>query len=351
MLVGAEVRLMGMDERKSKVLHAIINDYVTTAEPVGSRTIARKYHLGVSPATIRNEMADLEELGYIEQPHTSAGRIPSDRGYRYFVDCLMETYEVTQSEQGRIRQAFERKVREIEILIQHTAKLLSETTNYASLVSGPQVREAVFQNLQLVPVGEGRALLVMVTDSGFVEDQVIELPVEITLMELQKISGVMNEKLRGKTLEQVGRGLLRELQSELIRYQALMDQTLAFLEEKMAAGGQERVYVGGASNILSQPEFRDISKVRKLIRALEQDKVVHDILDGPGGEHRVVISIGEEIRYREMQDCSLVSATYRVGDRIIGRIGVLGPKRMEYAKVVSIVESVTQRLSEAFLRK
>lgn len=339
---------MDMDERKSRVLQAIIQDYVQTAEPVGSRTLARKYQFGLSPATIRNEMSDLEELGYLEQPHTSAGRIPSSQGYRYYVDRLMEEHSLEPAELQAIEAAFQRRIHEIDALIQLTAKLLSEATHYAALVTGPRAWRSVLQHLQIVPLPGNKAMLVLVTESGMVEKQVIEIP-EVTLVELQHISDAISDRLRGQALDQVSRTVLQDLRRELGKYRALLDHTLSFLSGE-ADTGSDRVYIGGTRNILDQPEFRDVNKVRTLLEVLEQEEAVQDLLgepDTPPGEG-VSFAIGEEIQYQEMQDCSVITATYRLGGRTIGRIGVLGPRRMEYAKVAKIVDEVARRLTDAF---
>lgn len=342
---------MSLDERKNKVLQAIIEDYVATAEPVGSRTIARKYHLGVSPATIRNEMSDLEELGYLEQPHTSAGRIPSDRGYRYYVDCLMERREVQPSEEELIRRTFERKAREIDSLVRETARLLSDTTHLTTVISGPQISKAHFRELRLVPLGGDKAVLVYITDSGFVENQVLEMPVEVTMLELQRVSEVLNDQLRGQPVEALSRAAVRTLQQELHKYGALLEQTMQFLGASLEPGDKHRVYLGGTTHMLNQPEFRDIDKVRNLLTLLEDEHRVSELLSSADGVDRAAIQIGEEIKVRELADCSVVSATYRLGGDVIGRIGVIGPKRMEYARVVGIVNSVTKHLAEAGQRK
>jgi heat-inducible transcriptional repressor len=336
-----------LDERKNKVLQAIIEDYVATAEPVGSRTISRKYSLGVSPATIRNEMSDLEEMGFLEQPHTSAGRIPSDRGYRYYVDCLMERKEVSVGEDEVIRRTFERKVREVDTLIRETARILSETTHLTSVIAGPQIEKAHFRDLRLVPMGGDKAVLIYITDSGFIENQVLELPVEVTMLELQRVSEVLNEQLRGQPVEQLSRAAVGALQQELYRYGALLEQTVQFLAQKLEPGERHRLYLGGTTNILNQPEFRDVDKVRSLLGLLENDQVVRDLLSpGESAAERPSVQIGEEIKIREMADCSVVSATYRLGDEVIGRVGVVGPKRMEYARVIGIMNAVTKQLSE-----
>lgn len=341
-----------LDDRKNRVLQAIVEDYVATAEPVGSRTIARKYSLGVSPATIRNEMADLEQMGYLEQPHTSAGRVPSDRGYRYYVDCLMETRRVDPSEEELIRRTFERKVREVDTLIRETARLLSETTHLTAVVVGPQIAKAHFRELRLVPLTEGRAVLIFITDSGFVENQVVDLPVEITMLELQKVSEILNQELRGQPVESLSRAAIRALQRELKRYGALLEQTLHFLSQNLEPGEKRRLYLGGTTNILSQPEFRDVEKIRSLFSVLENDDLVTDLLDTvEPPEGQPAIQIGEEIKVREMADCSLVSAEYRLGSEIIGRVGIIGPKRMEYARVVSVMQAVTRQLSASSTRQ
>lgn len=337
---------MPLDDRKNKVLQAIIDDYVATAEPVGSRTIARKYHLGVSPATIRNEMSDLEELGYLEQPHTSAGRVPSDRGYRYYVDCLMESQLLAPVDEEIIRRAFERKVREIDTLVRETARILSDTTHLTSIISGPQIQKAHFRELRLVPLAGDKAVLVYITDSGFVENEVLELPMEVTFMELQRVSDVLNEQLRGQSVETLSRGAVGALQQELHRYGALLEQTLQALAIRLEPGEQQRLYLGGTTHMLSQPEFRDVGKIRNLLTILENERTVAEVLANPveGGEPQ--IQIGEEIKVRELSDCSVVSGTYRLGDEVIGRIGVIGPKRMEYARVVSIMTAITKQMEE-----
>lgn len=336
---------MALEERKSKVLQAIIEDYVATAEPVGSRSIARKYQLGVSPATIRNEMSDLEELGFLEQPHTSAGRVPSDRGYRYYVDCLMQSKSVTPHEEELIHLTFQRKAAEIETLIRETARLLSDTTKLTAVVTGPQMGQAHVRELRLVPVGGDKAVLIYVTDSGFVENQVLNLPVEVTMLELQRVSDLLNEQLRGQPVQALSRTAIRALQAELQRYGALIDQALAFLGQRLEATGRQRIYLGGATNMLAQPEFRDVEKVRRLFSLLEQDEAMANILTAQKVDGAPGIAIGEEIQVQEMNDCSIVSTTYRLGDQVIGRMGVIGPKRMEYGRVVGILDSITKHLA------
>lgn len=339
-----------LDRRKQRVLQAIIEDYVATAEPVGSRAIARRYDLGVSPATIRNEMADLEEMGYLDQPHTSAGRIPSDRGYRYYVDRLLGAPRLSPAEAGRIRRFYQRKVEEIESLVHLTVKLLSETTRYTSLVTAPQLSRTRLKSLRILPLGEGKGLMVLVTDAGLVENRVIDLPANLGTDELERFSNLLDRRLRRVALSQVSRGLLREVQEELSRYQELLERTVALLARAVETLNEERIYLAGATNIMTQPEFRDVDKVRTVLVALEQEKVVHDLLSHGGDEGGVRVFIGEENLYREVQECSLVAATYYIGSQVVGHLGVLGPKRMEYGKAIAAVELVTRNLSEMLTR-
>lgn len=341
---------MLLDERKNRVLQAIVNDYVATAEPVGSRTLARKYDLGVSPATIRNEMADLEELGLLEQPHTSAGRVPSDRGYRYFVDELMERVNLHLEHEVRIHQAFDRRMRAIDQLVRETAAIVAEISRHAVLVTAPQFGPAVLAEIRLVPLRGGRALVVYLTDTGFVENQIIDLPRPMPAAELERVAELLTAHLRGRGLDALGRGLLRDLQAQLSHCGTVLDQILEFMRGGLYPDDRPRVYVGGTTQILDQPEFRDVSKVRNLLSLLEQQDVVRVLLDAGTRQTGVHVNIGGEIQIEQMQDCSLITATYQVSGQTVGRIGVVGPKRMDYAFVVALVDAIKRHMSEAVAR-
>lgn len=336
---------MRLDERKRLVLQAIVEDYIATAEPVGSRTIARKYRLGVSPATIRNEMADLEDLGLIEQPHTSAGRVPSDSGYRFYVDWLMADQKLSQNEQDIIHGAFEARLGKLHSLVNNTARLLSDATRYTALVLGPRRDKAVFQHLSIVPLRDGQALIMLVTDNGMVENRVINVPADVDIEVLEKISVVINHYLRGQTVDQLGRGTIRALETELSQYKQILSETMELVQTPQGTGDDDRVVVGGQLNILEQPEFRDFDKVRAVLSALQKDTVVEQLLTH--GENSFQITIGIEHGLPELAECSLVKATYFVDGRPLGTIGVLGPKRMQYDRVTSIVKFVSAQLNDA----
>ncbi|HEY8424457.1 MAG TPA: heat-inducible transcriptional repressor HrcA [Limnochordales bacterium] len=337
-----------MDQRKRQVLKAVVEDYVDTAEPVGSRTLARKYGLGVSPATIRNEMADLEEMGFLEQPHTSAGRIPSDRGYRFFVDVLMDAVSPPPELVERLRRLYAQRVDQVGRLLRQTAQVLSEATDCLALVESPRVEPVTFRHLQVLPLSERRALLLLVTEEGLVQQRLVELPEPASEGELARISSVLTRRLAGRTLDQVRATVLHELYNELSAYGALLDVALEALRPP-GTDSDRPVYVLGTRRLFRQPEFQDLRRAQAVLGLVEQQELVRELLGRKSGEE-LVITIGQENPYPDLHDCSLVTASYRVGGEIAGRIAVLGPKRMHYARISSVIELMARLLSEAFDR-
>lgn len=337
---------MKMDERKQRVLQAIILDYIATADPVGSRTIAKKYDLGVSPATVRNEMADLEEMGLIEQPHTSAGRVPSQSGYRYYVDCLMETEPVKEEMKGIVRREMVNRIRETEDLIQICSRLLSQLTNYTALVLAPFYGKNTLRHIKMLSLEPGKAVIVIVLDNGHVEHRVLEVPEHLEEEELNTISAILNENLRGLALEQWRPSHMRGIYRELRMHTRLLQDVINHIENSMEFDHEQKIFMGGTLNILNQPEFKQIDRVKPLLELLEQDKVLKDVLV-PVSQDGVTVRIGTENKVEGMRDCSLITATYQVDGKIIGNLGVLGPTRMEYSKVIGVVEFLTDALAEA----
>lgn len=338
---------MKMDSRKQQVLMAIITDFISTAEPVGSRTISRKYKLGVSPATIRNEMADLEEMGYIEQPHTSAGRIPSHQGYRYYVDFLMKKHDLSRQEEDLIRQGYETKVRDVGQVIQRTGMLLSRITSYAAVVISAGAGSASFKHIQMVLMNSGRAMVVVVTDAGAVHHQLVEIAESITQSDLDTICQVFNAKLQGHTMETIKLTLIKEIYFELSKHRNILDLAMHLINEGLALNKEEKIYLGGVLNILNQPEFNNVEKVKTLLSLLEQEGLICNILEKNTNPDGITVSIGNELSQKEMKECSIVTANYHVKGTPVGTIGVIGPTRMDYPRVVSVVEYMTRNLSEA----
>jgi heat-inducible transcriptional repressor len=335
---------MKMDDRKKKILLAIIQDYISTAEPVGSRTISRKYNLGVSPATIRNEMADLEDLGLIEQPHTSAGRIPSDLGYRYYVDYLMQPEKLSTEQLQFINRNYADKAHEVGKVINRTGQLLSNLTKYTSIVMSPQMSQAKIKHVQLVSMTPTMAIVIIVMDSGAVYHQQIEVAESINYQDLEQISRVLNAKLAGNNMESIKRTLLNEIYLELTRYRDFVDVALELMQNNLSKHIEGKIYLGGVYNILNQPEFHNIEKLKTLLSLLEKESLLQEILMGKN-DSGLSVRIGVENNQEAIKDCTMITATYHMGDQMQGTIGVLGPTRMEYSKAITIVEHLSKILN------
>jgi heat-inducible transcriptional repressor len=330
-----------MDPRKQRVLQAIIDDYIRTAEPVGSRTLARAHGLGVSPATIRNEMADLEDMGYLEQPHTSAGRVPSDKGYRYYVDCLMSSATDPELSREAVRRVLAIKARMIEDVTRQAARLLAEMTDCLAIAGQPESQPVRIRAVRVVPLDAERALLIVVGEDGSLRSKTLQLGPDLPAEELERIAAAVGSRLEGAAFGGAGLGRLRGLQGEVGQFRQLVDQVLEWLGEQ-APGTTERVWVDGARNLLKQPEFHDVPKAQSVLSALEREELVDQLLGFPAVSDpgAVTVAIGHELHVQEMEDCSLVTALYVAPGRVLGRIGVLGPKRMNYRTVMRVVELV-----------
>jgi heat-inducible transcriptional repressor len=336
-----------LDKRKNLILKVVTDDYIESAEPVGSRTIARKHELGLSPATIRNEMADLEEGGYLEQPHTSAGRIPSQLGYRYYVDALMSLQQLSEREIEAIHQELEQHQHQVETIIHQTSKILVQMTRYPSLVLSPHFKSATFRHVQLIRLAVNTVLVLVVTDTGMVENKVIEFEGGISDQDLDRISVMLNRKLRGLNLKDLRGSLFNEIRSELTFHEAFFNESLKLLLKlaTQTVGAKERVYLDGTTKILEQPEFADLKKFKPLMDILEKEDKMYKVLSA-NISRGAQVTIGAENEDLGINDCSVVTASYEIAGRPVGVIGVLGPTRMEYAKVLPIVEYTAAILSE-----
>jgi heat-inducible transcriptional repressor len=323
------------------ILKSIIDDYILTGIPVGSRSLSKKPDLDFSPATIRNEMADLEEMGYLDKPHTSAGRMPSDIAYRLYVDRLMNINQITNQEASSIRSYFNMKMNEMEQVIDLTAKVLSDLTHHISLVGAPQLDTIKIKRIQLVKLTENRALLVIVTDSGIIKDTVLAVAGGIDDDYLNMLSNVLTQNAAEKTLVEATRIIREVCCSEIGEHKALMDEIFSAIE------GSERkdVVLGGVKNILDYPEYSDTKKARELLQLLETKDMLYDMLDMTG-DLEFSIKIGSENLYEEFKNMSVVTATYRVGGNKIGSFGIIGPTRMDYGKVISVLNYVGLSLND-----
>ena len=335
---------MELDARKQKVLKAIIDDYIESAEPVGSRTLARKHDLGVSPATIRNEMADLEMLGYLEHLHTSSGRIPSSKGYRFYVNGLIPPKPVSDEEKKIINDWYKARVRRIDEVFQETAKIISKVTKNVSLVLAPQMTQARFRVLQFLPLDDRRVITVLMTDAGFVENKIVEMPSGATFEDFQRMAAVINKNLAGRSLAAISPERLLPIRDE-IGDEDLYESALEVVNRALDAGKQERLYLGGTTQMLTQPEFHDVEKVKHTLMMLEEEELIKDILHAHMGDG-LEVTIGQENEDSHMKDSSIITATYHLNGELLGTIAVLGPTRMEYAKAMSLLEYMNDNLTE-----
>ncbi len=334
---------MTLDERKYMILKAIIDDYILTAMPVGSRTISRKSGVGFSPATIRNEMSDLEELGYLAQPHTSSGRIPSHKAYRLYVDHLMKTRGIEQEEKAWIDEYLSNRSRQVEDMIRAAANVLSDATQYTSVIVAPQIRTLRIRRVQLVPVSDTMALMIVVTSAGIIKDAAVRIPEGISSEHLYRISEMLTEQLQEHTLSEV-RQIFAHMFRDLSTHRRLLGGVMSAMEDKLMEDAPEDIVVGGTSKMLNYPEYSDVEKAKNFLAILESKDRLAGILKRSGGME-ISIRIGPENEMDELKDCSLVTATYRVGNHAKGTLGIIGPTRMNYRRVLTVMEYMGQVIS------
>lgn len=326
-----------LNERKKKILQIIIEDYISSAEPVGSRTIARKYDLGLSPATIRNEMSDLELLGYLEQPHTSAGRIPSAQAYRFYVDALIEPGTLTDNDMALIDGWYNERRRNIDDIFQSTAKILSRMTQNVSMVLTNQQTIANFCYLKFLPLDSQHAILCIVADDGSIDTNVVDIPLGMSSEEMDYLAGKMRKLLEDRNLSDISVEILQNVHTDVVEDKLIFSSLLQAVRKMTGRRQEQKVFLGGTKQLLNQPEFRDVERVRNLLGILEEEKVLKDLLQG-GEDSGLKVTIGSENKFTGIQDCSMVQATYRLNGQIVGTMAVLGPTRMEYGKVISVMD-------------
>lgn len=350
-MVAVKAKIGGVEmltERQRLILKAIVDDYIRSAEPVGSRSISKREDIGFSPATIRNEMADLEELGFLEQPHTSAGRIPSTKGYRYYVDHLINADEILAVDHTLIRSIVAEEMNRMEQVIQHAASVLSNLTNYTSILLGPEVFSNSLQHFSLVPLSDTSAVAIIVTNTGHVENRTITLPPNVSMEHLQQVTNILNAKLAGVPLFQLKAKLFNEIGQELERYAIHLEGLLKVIEDALKDSDEHRIFMSGTTNMLIQPEFKDVDKAKNLLDLLDEAPTVMKLFSSsPKG---IQVKIGNEFDHKAMTDCTLITATYSFEGQVLGTLGILGPTRMEYAKVIRYLDSVSKDLGTIMSR-
>jgi len=335
-----------LDERKQKILSAIVEDYIATAEPIGSRTIARKYNIGISSATIRNEMADLEEMGYLSQPHTSAGRIPSNKGYRFYVDYLLPEQKLNHYEQILIQQAFKKRVLELEDLIQEAGKVISELTSYTSIILGPQLETSRLKHVQIIKLEEGKALIVIVTNLGTISHNIVEIPRTFTNSDLTRISNLLNAKVKNMALSDITPEVIESVKEELIEYDGVLNVLINILLDNLdEAKDNVKVTSAGSSKMLGFPEFKDVDRVKNFLSLIEEQDLIYNAFKKICKPNTITVTIGTENPCTELQDYSIVTTSISYRDKNLGIWGILGPTRMEYSKVIATLRKVTDYLN------
>lgn len=340
---------MEMDSRKEKILEAVVLDYIETAEPVGSRTISKKYDLGVSSATIRNEMADLEEMGLIEQPHTSAGRIPSEAGYRYYVDYLMNKSDIQEEAKQLITTTIHKKREQVGEVLRDSMKMLAEVTNCTTVMMLDDKHGTTLKLLQLLPVEPGKALMVIIMEDDKIENRFLEIPESMTKEDLDLVSMMINQNLRGLKVDDWQRNILENIFQNLQHQRQVVDCALEMLSSILGIQNvDKKIYLGGGLNMLSQPEFQDVSKVRSLLETLEQEEVLTQIMEADDNETGITVKIGAESGIDQVKDCSVIIANYKVKGETVGKVGLIGPTRMDYATAVSMLNTMALTLEEAY---
>ena len=343
------MRQLELGERKDKILKAIIQTYLETGEPVGSRTISKYSDLNLSSATIRNEMSDLEELGYIIQPHTSAGRIPSDKGYRFYVDQIIREKD---DEVTEIKDLMIQRVDRVELLLKQLATILAANTNYATMISGPQYHQTKIKFIQLSRMEAGKLLIVTVLEGNIIKNSMVDLDGELSEEELLNLNILLNNSLNGLTSDQINLGVITKMKEQAGSRRQIVDLVLNEVAEAIRAIEEDLlIYTGGTTNIFKDPELSDGQKASELLGTLEQKELLKNLFtdEGDGQENTgIQVYIGDETLVQSMKDCSVVTANYVLGDGLRGTIGIIGPKRMDYEKVVNTLRSLMSQLEATF---
>ena len=341
---------MELDERKVKILKAIIQNYQETGEPVGSRTISKYSDLQLSSATIRNEMADLEEMGLIVQPHTSAGRIPTDKGYRLYVDHMMED---NKKEVADMKDFLIERVDRVELILKQMAKLLAMNTNYATMITGPNYNHTKLKFIQLSRVDAHKLLAVIVVEGNIIKNTMFDIVEEVSDEELLSLNLLLNTKLNGLTIQEINLGIIKEMERQAGIHSGVVSSVLDAVAEAIRVEQEDiQIYTSGATNIFKYPELSDGKTASELINTLEEKKdlgaIVKKTLEEENPGEGIQVYIGDEMPVQTMRDCSVVTANYDLGDGMRGTVGIIGPKRMDYEKVVNTLRTLMSQLENVY---
>ena len=343
------MKKLELDDRKVIILKAIIQNYMETGEPVGSRTISKLPDLKISSATIRNEMSDLEDMGYIVQPHTSAGRIPSDRGYRFYVDNILNE---KQLELDEFKDLMLQKVDRLELVLKQMAKVIATNTNYAALISAPSYQTGILKFIQLSKIDEYKLLLVIVLEGNIINNKIIDIDKNLSDKEIFNLNLLLNTSLNGLSVADMNINIVTKLQKDALELRAVVDKILQEISNSFSSDEELNIYTSGTTNIFKYPELSQSDKAKRLIDTFEEKAKLKEIFDEvkdlESDSDGIQVHIGEELPIQTMKDCSVVTANYELGEGLRGTIGIVGPKRMDYEKVLKTIRTLMLKLDEQF---
>jgi len=330
------------------ILGTVVYEYIATGEPVGSATLTQKYNLGVSPATVRAEMASLEDEGYLDQPHTSAGRVPSDRGYRYYVDHLMLPESLSPDERARIRAEVRRASRQLDTAVENASHTLSDLTKTIAFAIAPRLHDQVFSHIQLISVASHSIHIVLVTDLGLAAQTTVEVDETVDAESLGRACDNLNRRFAGRHLREIGMDALDGAARETPMPPDLVRLLASLFAQQGEAEVERRLFAGGANNLLDQQEFRDLRKLRAILDLMEEQRTLYALLRESLGSDGTRVAIGSELGNADMSECSVLTVPYKVGLHNVGAVGVLGPRRMHYARLIALVNYMADSLNALF---
>ena len=340
-----------LNERSQNILEAIVEDYISSAEPVGSRAITKRHCFNLSPASVRNVMSDLEDMGFLCSPHTSAGRVPTEKGFHYYIDSLLQIRDLSKAEESRLRKSYRFKGMKMEDIMQEVGRVMSGLSNYTGLVMAPKFASTVFRQIEFVRLSHSRLLVIYVSESGLVQNKVIEDIPDLSQRELEQIGNYLNHELNGLSIHEVREKIARELKSERSRYDQLQKQAFSLSNAALLEEAEDLIYVSGTSLMLNQPEFSTPERMRQIIQTLENKKSLIELLDRSQAAQGVQIFIGSQSQQTDLEGCSLITSTFSNKKGAIGTLGVIGPMRMPYSDVIPIVDFTAQLVSRILERE
>ena len=342
---------LDVEQRREKILRIIINNYITNGSPVSSRSICKKYKIGLCPASVRNIMAELEDRELITHLHTSAGRIPTDKGYRYYVDKLVQSEGLTSDEQLNINKEYLEKQIVFEEIVRKTSKVLSDFTHYVGVVTQPEIEKTCFKRIQFTSLSQKKVCVTLITNTGITRTSVVSFDFKIDQEKMKKIQNFMNAQLENIPLRSVKTKLRKMMIQERNSFFHILKQSIEMIDSCSILDEKMRFYLEGLSNFLNYPEFDNSDMIRSLIKLLDEKvtltSLVREVMQDEGPNRKIRVFIGQENQHNFMNDCTIILGTYEIDNQVIGGLGIIGPKRMDYGKAIATVEYVSEMLSEA----